>query len=129
MGCCCGRLEERVNENFHESQIIAKEIFWANLQYQRSIGCCQVKGNGALVLTSDVLWFTLLCPNKQIEMRLRQIRAVDVGYVRQAGAQGLIIDFVDATSGIEDQVMIVLREPQTWKRIIDETIHKSTSSV
>ena len=36
MGCCCGKLEERVDEKFSESQITAKEIFWPDLYYQRS---------------------------------------------------------------------------------------------
>ena len=114
MGCCCGKLEQRVNEKFSEGQIIAKEIFWAHLEYQRSTGCCQIKGNGALVLTSEMLWFNLLCPNIEIEMPLRNIHAV------RAGRGGLVIDFVDAYSGIEDQVVIMLNQAQSWKRMIDE---------
>ena len=121
MGCCCSRLERRVNEKFPEGQIIAKEIFWANLQYQRSTGCCQVKGNGALVLTSDVLWFNMLCLNKQIEMPLRNIRAVQVAFSRYR-YQLLIVDYVDANSGMEDEVMFELREPHFWKRKIEEAI-------
>ena len=120
MGCYCGKLEERVNVMFEENQIIAKEIFWANLEYQRSTGCCQIKGNGALVLTSQVLWFTLLCPNKQIEMPLRSILAVRVGRIpHQGGRVGLIVDFVDPTSEFEDQVIFALRAPRFWKTLIE----------
>ena len=130
MGCCssfCHKLEERINAHFHESEIIAKEIFWANLQYQRSGGSFQLRGNGALVLTANVLWFTYLCPNRQIEMQLRHIRAVEAGVLRRQGSSpALIVDFVDAVSGIEDQVVFALRDPQRWKTIIEETIHKST---
>ena len=115
MGCCCGILEDRVNERFNENQIIAKETFWANLQYQRSIGCCQIQGNGALVLTSDMLWFNLLCPDKQIVMPLRSILAVGLDVGR------LIVDFVDPSSGIEDQVIFALREPRPWKNLIEVT--------
>lgn len=114
MGCCCGKLEERVNEMFEPNQIIAKEIFWANLEYQRSVGCCQIKGSGALVLTSDMLWFNLLCPDKQIVMPLRMILAVRV-------RRGLIVDFVNPTSGIEDRVIFELRKPQIWKLLIEAT--------
>lgn len=131
MGCCCAKLEEEVNDKFQESQIIAKEMFWANLRYQRSTGCCQVQGNGALILTPDVLWFKLVCGNKEIEMPLRNIRSVEVGpFVaprQRANYLVLIIDYVDATSGIEDEVMITLRAPQQWKRLIDEAILKKTS--
>ena len=115
MGCCCGKLEERVNEKFEPNQIIAKKMFWANLEYQRSVGCCQTKGNGALVLTSDLLWFNLLCPDKQIVMPLQRILAVRVG------RRGRMVDFVDPTSGIEDQVIFQLREPQMWRTLIEAT--------
>ena len=130
MGCCSSwfrKLEERVNAHFHESEIIAKEIFWANLQYQRSRGFFQLRGNGALVLTANVLWFTYLYPNRQIEMQFRHIRAVKAGVLRrQRPSPALIVDFVDAASGIEDQVVFASRDPQRWKTIIEETIHKST---
>ena len=125
MGCCCGKLEERVDEKFSESQITAKEIFWPDLYYQRSRGCCQVQGNGALVLTSDVLWFTLVCPNIEIEMPLRNIRAVQAG--RKFGLAALFVDFVDDCSGVEDQVVIVLKQSQSWKSLIDENIQKLNS--
>lgn len=61
-------------------------------------------------------------------MPLRNIRAVQIGRVRSQGGRqpALIVDFIDVTSGIEDQVGIVLREPQYWKGlIIDENIQKS----
>ena len=125
--CCRQKLEERVNAHFHESEIIAKEIFSAILEHQRSRGSFQLQGNGALVLTANVLWFTYFSPNRQIEMQLRHIRAVKAGVLRRQGSfPALIVDFVDAASGIEDQVVFASRDPQKWKTIIEETIHKST---
>ena len=125
MGCCCAKLERRVNEKFHEGQqIIAKEIYWANLRYQRNTGCCQVQGNGALILTSDVLWFNLLCPNKEIEMPLRNIRSVEAAFYMNPV---LIVDYVDANSGMEDQVIFALREPHFWKRKTEEAIYNIAS--
>ncbi|KAL9978375.1 hypothetical protein ACROYT_G015880 [Oculina patagonica] len=131
MGCRCGTLEKRVNEKFSEEQIIVQEVCLPTLRYQRSQGCCQIQGNGALVLTPDVLWFNLLCPNKEIEMPLRNIRVVQVsfGFGRQqawVGQPALFVDFVDVTSGIEDQVAIVVTDPEYWKRTIDETIQRQT---
>ena len=119
MGCCCGKLEERINELFEPNKIIAKEIFWANLEYQRSVGCCQTKGSGALVLTSDVLWFNLLCPDTQIVIPLRSILAVRVGRIPGERALGLIVDYVDPASGMEDQVIFSLNRPQNWKMLIE----------
>ena len=111
MGCCCGTLRDRVNAKFSKSQILAKEIFWASLQHQRSQGFFQIQGNGALVLTSDVLWFNLLAPYKEIEMPLQNIRAVQSG-------RGLSVTFVDPSSGIEDEVVIWLRNAQFWYHMI-----------
>ena len=133
MGCCCARMEERVNEKFAESQIILREMCWANLRYQRSTGCCQIQGNGALVLTPDVLWFSLLCITKEIEMPLRHIHSLGGGYVNtpgQYGARdpGLIIDYVDPTSGIEDQVIISVPNPNHWMTLINDAINKAIRS-
>ena len=115
MGCCCGKLEERINEMFEPNQIIAKETCLVNLKYHRSVGCCQVGGNGALVLTSEMLWFNLVCLDYQIEVPLRLILGVRVGRRR------LIVDFVEPTSGIHDQVIFELRQPQIWKMLIEAT--------
>lgn len=125
MGCCCVTLEKRVSEKFHEDQIIAKEIFWADLRYQRSKGCCQTRGNGALVLTSDVLWFNMLCPNKQTEIPLRNIRSVEVGSFNYSL---FIVDYVDANSEMEDEVMIALVESYFWKRKTEEAMSNLASS-
>ena len=133
MGCCCAKLEERVNGKFQGSQIIVKEMFWANLRYQRSAGCCQVQGNGVFVLTTDILWFKLVCGKKEIEIPLRNIRSVEIGplaapcQIENYLVMQLIIDYVDATSEIEDEVMITVRDPHHWKRLIDEAIIKKTS--
>ena len=116
-----GELERRISQRFVEKQIIAKEIFWTNLQFQRSLGPHQVLGNGALVLTPDMLWFTLLLPDKQIEIPLQSIRAVDV-HAQKRRTPLLVITFVDATTAHEDQVMFTSKDPQSWKRMIDETI-------
>ena len=120
MGCCCGRLEDRVNEMFEPNQIIEKEIFWAHLEYRRSRGFGQTKGNGALVLTSAVLWFNLLCPDRQIVIPLRSILAVGVGRIPgKAMSLGLIVGFVDPASAKEDQVIFSVSEPRRWKMLIE----------
>ena len=119
MGCCCRKLEERINELFEPNKIIAKEIFWANLEYQRSVGCCQTKGSGVLVLTSDVLWFNLFFSDTQIVIPLRSILAVRVGRIPGEQALGLIVDYVDQASGMEDQVIFSSSGPQRWKMLIE----------
>lgn len=139
MGCCASSccfswavdlLEERVNQRFHDSSaIIAKEIFWVNLQYLRSNGFSnQIRGNGALVLTANLLWFTYVFPERQIEMHIQNIRTVKVGRARGL-SRALIIDFVDTTTGKDDQVVFAIRHPKRWKKWINETVQTSENSM
>ena len=138
MGQCCGgrpnygrfveMCDQRVKETFQESEIIDKEIFWANLRHQRSSGGRQVMGNGAFVLTSEVVWFGLLMPDKRITIPLRNIRAVCKRMQSGSSQKNLflVVDFVNDVSGIEDQVVIAIREPDHWIRLINEAISKAT---
>ena len=50
MGCICASLEQSIEDEFSskEEDILMKEVCWANLRYQQSMGCCQLQGNGAL---------------------------------------------------------------------------------
>ena len=123
--CCCETSEQRVKETFQESEIIEKEICGAKLEYQRSTGICQVKESGAFVLTSEVVWFCLLCEDKRITIPLRNIRAVWI--MNSCGQGRLVFDFVDGVSGIEDQVVIAIRESGHWLRQINEAISKATT--
>ena len=71
MGCCYSclplaswthELEVRVAQQFGNIGVIEREILSVNLRYLRSNGSRQLLGNGALVLTSDLLWFNYLRP-------------------------------------------------------------------
>ena len=120
MGCCCGTLEGRVNARFEQHQIIAEETLSVNLQFQRSRGFSQITGNGALVLTTDMLWFSILCPHIEIAVPLGSILAVGVGRSPlQPLSLGLVVDFVDPTFGMEDQVVFSLTELQLWKTLTE----------
>ena len=60
----------------------------------------------------------------EIELPLQNTRTVEVAST--SGQRALSVVFVDPASGNEDQVVIALRQPEAWKRIIDETITKRT---
>ena len=99
MGCFCAKLENRVNDKFAGSRVILQEMLRANLQYQGSTGCCQTRGNGALVLTPVLLWLGLWCINKEIEISLQNMWSVEAGSLNIPGKYGvhqagLIIDYV-----------------------------------
>ncbi len=69
------RLARRVNERFAENEIILMTLD-ANFFGRKSEGRAQVRGNGALVLTSKELWFSLASPRKDISLPLKSIQYV-----------------------------------------------------
>ena len=134
--CCCPNpegqnfvetLEQRIKDTFQENEIIRKAVFFASLEHQRSSGRRQDRGVGALILTSEVLWFALLSPDKRITIPLQNIRGVNIS-VTDTNFQlscPLIVNFVEDASDDEDQVVIVVRAPLIWMRIINETMSKA----
>lgn len=56
-------------------------------------------------------------------MGIHNIRSVKVGSGK------VMLDFVDTTTGIEDQVVFSIRDAQMWGRIIIETVYKSANSI
>ena len=128
MGCCCAKLEQRIEEKFDSSnQILRKELYTTRLIYRKHPNeCCFCRGNGALVLTPDRLWFSLLCPaDREIEIPLRSILGVKetnrfMGGGRFiAGPAMIIIDFQDLDSGIEDEVVFSVRGKAEWREAIE----------
>lgn len=117
MGCCCAVLEKRVQEKFLDGDVIAKEIYWLKILHIKSKGCFQFGGEGALVLTTDVLWFTLLCcPKRQVEIPLRNIRQIGLKYLER---WTLSLEYADADSGIEDEAAFeLLHNAEAWARAI-----------
>ena len=134
--CCCPQpegqnvvetLEQRVKDTFQETEIICKAIFFASLEHQRSSGSRQDRGVGALILSSEVLWFALLSPDKRITIPVQNIRSVNISVTKTdfRFTSPLIVDFVEDGSDDEDQVVIAVRQPLTWLRLISETISKA----
>ena len=134
--CCCPQpegqnlvetLEQRIKDTFQENEIIHKAIFFASLEHQRSSGSRQERGVGALILSSEVLWFALLSPDKRITIPLQNIRAVNLSVTNTnfPFTCPLIVTFVEDASDDEDQVVIVVRQPLIWLRHINETISKA----
>lgn len=144
MGCCYSclplaswthELEVRVAQQFGNIGVIEREILSVNLRYLRSNGSRQLLGNGALVLTSDLLWFNYLRPaNRRLAIHIQNIRAVNVGRFASGSIpaarmlpESLIINFFNTAKGVEDEVVFMSSDPSRWKALINETIHKSTN--
>ena len=99
MGNCQAKLNNRIAAEFKPSAILRKEVLSPNLQYRQSNGGCQVQGNGALVLTDRVLWFTPLarckgccCEMQDIEIPVHSIKSASTVQDRRTNRICLCID-------------------------------------
>ncbi len=89
---------------------------WANLFGVTSRGHGQLRGNGALVLTADSLWFGMLLPARELTIPLSRVIAV-----REAGShlgksvlghRLLRVEF-DGADG-PDAAAWAVRDPEGW---------------
>ena len=68
MGCCLcrSRLESRVADGLSEEDghVLRKDTNCPWLEHQETLGCCQLGGLGALVLTDRKLRFVFGYPRK-----------------------------------------------------------------
>ena len=129
MGCCCSQLERIVAERFDEADIVMKNVGWANLRASTQQSCCKRKGNGALVLTKEKLWFRFICcGDEEIEIPLSAITKVSLStsvrvsvvYVSTLSPM-LVIEY---TSGL---VAFSVPQSDNWRQQIEETTSQSKS--
>lgn len=71
------KLDEKIKERFRGRQIIMQALN-ANYFGFKTRGGRQVRGNGALVLLQDELWFMLAAPSREISIPLSAIKSVEL---------------------------------------------------
>ena len=71
------KLAERIKERFRGRQIIMQALN-ANYFGRKIRGGRQIRGNGALVLLPDELWFLLAAPSREISIPISSIKSVDL---------------------------------------------------
>ena len=128
MGCCCSQLERKVSEKFDESEIVMKNVGWAVLNVLTTQGCCGQKGNGALVLTREKLWFRFLCcGDDELDIPLTNVTKAYVtrtlrlpGFYRSGPRPMLVIEF---TAGL---VAFTIPQADIWLQKIGETQSRNT---
>jgi hypothetical protein len=128
MGCVVSGLNATITDRFEPSSIIHKEVCSPNLQYRQQNGGFQVKGNGALVLTNTVLWFTpvarcdgCICQLDDIEMFVDDIKNVTVKAqtpISYRSGGHLCIDCGN------DKLYFLVRDQNAWKAAIDNVRHR-----
>lgn len=87
-----------------------------------SRGRWQIRGNGALAVTSAGVWFRASFYSLELDLPLRNIRSVELvdSHLGKMiiGRKLLKIHFVDA-AGTADSVAFLVREPAHWQAVIE----------
>lgn len=104
-----------IDERFEASQVVRAEP-GANYFGQQSKGAAQIRGNGALVLTDQVLWFCMIAPRRELEIPLEKITGVrfEKWFLgKTKGGTILVVDF-EGPEG-PDAAGWLVRDHEGWK--------------
>ena len=108
------RLYQRIRRKFAGHTIIRMSI-GANFLGQISKGLGQIRGNGALVLTPDQLYFGLFAPRRELTIELGDVVSLSTPRVhlgKTVGAKLLRVDFY--TDGGQDAAAWAVRDLEEW---------------
>jgi hypothetical protein len=114
------KLTSLVEQRFAGKQIIMKALN-ANFFGVKSKGQGQIRGNGALVLTTDQLWFFLAAPTREISIPLDQITMVETS--RSHLGKSIFRPLLLVTcfyQGKSEQIAWYVPEPLKWKAAIED---------
>ena len=93
----------------------------ANFFGQTSKGGSQIRGNGALVLTKDELWFKLALPQEEMTIPLRSITGTEIkkSHLKKSKMRELLHVEFNSPSGTDSAAWLV-KNPQEWQREIEK---------
>jgi len=116
------RLEEKVRGLFDPKEIIAASVR-ANSFGERSKGGMQVRGNGALVLTREKLWFFRALPEAEFTIPLDAVTAVSLpkSFNHKTVFYPLLCVGYRTDHG-EDAMAWAVKNPMHWKSAIERLI-------
>jgi len=120
-----GNLEKHIQEKFETKDIIGATTR-ANFFGIKSKGVKQVRGNGAMVLTKDRLWFIRAVPLKEYEIPVNSIKRVSLPRSfngKSVFAKLLCIHYEH--NGVEDSIAWAIKNPLRWKESIEELIART----
>ena len=119
-------LENRISEKFGGRELLHKEME-AKIKHQTSEGGCQLKGNGAVVLTNHHLWFTLSRCSKEIEILIYNILSVEVDTsssslfeCMKGRYNRLVVKYLDSQGNESIVTLTMQSDPHPWKASIDD---------
>ena len=114
-----------VDEQFENRDIVMKSI-GANFFGMKSAGHAQIRGNGALILTNDKLWFRLAYPARTIEIPVSAIKRINIvrSFMGKSAMKRLIrVDF-DLGQG-PDAAAWMVRAPHDWHGTIETMVYRN----
>ncbi len=113
----------QIISNFDENQITLISDN-PNFYGQHSLGRSQVRGNGVLILTTDVLYFEMYFPKKKFSFPLKNIRKVDTvkSFLGKTQFRHLLrISFIN-DKGEEDSAAWLVKNLEVWTNRIEQII-------
>ena len=113
-------LRRAVQDRFGLLRIRRQEV-GANFFGQTSKGWKQVRGNGALVLTHDQLWFRLALPAREWDIPLADIILVEIkrSHLGKRCAWPLLYVEFHTEHGA-DSIAWVVRDAEAWREALEE---------
>jgi hypothetical protein len=113
------KLDNYIYENFDMTEIIGATTK-ANFFGVKSRGSKQLRGNGAIVLTKDQLFFIRAVPFKEYMIYTKSIQRVSLPSSfngKSVFSKLLCVHFTN--DGIEDSIAWAIKNPEKWKASIE----------
>ncbi len=114
------KLETHIQKNFDRSEIIGVTTN-ANFFGEQSKGAKQVRGNGALVLTKDQIYFIRAVPFKEYTITLKSVSRVSLPNSfngKSIFSKLLCIQY--ETGSESDAIAWAVKNPESWKKAIEK---------
>lgn len=113
---------EKILKNYSKQEIKA---FSSNVNFfgEKSKGMTQIRGNGALLLTKERLYFQMWIPKKEIKIPLDKIENIEEvkSFFGKSKFRPLLkIEYIDE-NGQKNSAAWMVKNLQKWKSIINET--------
>ncbi|MCL5037147.1 MAG: hypothetical protein M1269_08535 [Chloroflexi bacterium] len=113
------KLRQKVEEKFNEEDIILR-YYGANFFGRKSKGVGQLRGNGALVLTRNELWFFQGITGMEISIPLKNIKSITFpkSFLGKTIFRPLLCVEYISDEG-EDSIAWAMPDPENWKEAIE----------
>lgn len=125
------RILRRINEilnQFERNDIefVSEDVNFFGIQSRKKR---QVRGNGTLILTKNLLFFEMWWPKRQFSIEIKQIEGLEIvkSFLGKTRFKPLLkVKFLDV-SGIQNSMAFLVPNLEEWKRRLEESIKKAKS--